>query len=389
MNRDFEVVVVGAGPAGSITAAFLARLGHEVLLLDQSSFPRHKTCGDALPSGVMEVLLKAGLGEKVEAAFSRGEFYPIHRMRLVSPRGYQMIIPLSKSESGYYPAVVPRYYLDLLLQQHAVEAGAVFRQLKVKGLLFEEGRVVGVRGSATNAPEKIRAGVVVGADGVNSVLARELRKNRRHTARHRALAVRAYIEDLELYPHEVEFYLYRNILPGYAWIFPTGNGRANIGLGMRLDRCRQSQRRLKTMLEDFLAMSEISKRLREGGKLRELASWPLNFGSQSRLQYAFHGAVLVGDAAGFINPLTGGGIHRSLISGHRAAGVIHEALEKKNLTRKGLQPYEIMCRKALLKSLRRSYYLQTLLHQFPGLVDFYAGYLYKYSSLARALVNKF
>ncbi len=123
---------------------------------------------------------------------------------------------------------------------------------------------------------------------------------------HRAVALRAYIEDLELYPHEVEFYLYDKILPGYAWVFPAADNMANIGLGMRLDHFRRLKRNLKKMLQDFLEMPAIRERLKHGGVLRDVATWQLNFGSQRNLQHVYDGAVLVGDAAGFINPLTGG-----------------------------------------------------------------------------------
>jgi hypothetical protein len=95
---------------------------------------------------------------------------------------------------------------------------------------------------------------------------------------------------MEVYPHEVEFYLYRSILPGYAWIFPVGGDRANIGLGMRLDHYRKAGRNLKAMLEDFLAMPDINKRLKKGWVLTGVGSWPLNFGSQKHLQYVFDGA---------------------------------------------------------------------------------------------------
>jgi flavin-dependent dehydrogenase len=100
--------------------------------------------------------------------------------------------------------------------------------------------------------------VVVGADGVTSPIARALRpESNQHVDMHRAVALRAYIEDLEEYPGEVEFYLYKDILPGYAWIFPTGPNQANIGLGMRLDHFRQRKENLKTLLQQFLDMPAI------------------------------------------------------------------------------------------------------------------------------------
>lgn len=388
MQKEREVIVVGAGPSGALTATLLAQHGHDVLLLDKHEFPRVKTCGDAVPSQAIDILREAGMEAKVEAAVSRDEFYPLTQMRLVSPKGYQTISLLRKSENGSNSYVAPRLYFDALIQLHAIEAGAEFRQVKVEEPLIENGRVVGVKARNHNGLENIRARIIVGADGVASVIARTLRTKVRHVDAHRALALRAYVEGIEINPHEIEFYLYQNILPGYAWIFPRGNGLANIGLGMRLDHYRKKPLRLKAMLEEFLAMPVITKRLKNGWKIRDIASWPLNFGSQKDLSYSFDGALLVGDAAGFINPLTGGGIHRSLISGQLAAQVIQKALHSGDTTLTGLQQYEELCKDSLLGDLRRAYHMQKLLLRFPFLIDIFIKYFQGNNSLVNTLLTK-
>jgi len=370
MKQDYEVIVVGAGPSGAITAALLTRYGHDVLLLDKQSFPRNKVCGDAITSRVIDILNFAGMKDKVKQAIARGEFYPLTHMSLISPKGRQLILLLEKSENGFTSYIAPRFYFDVLIQQLAVEEGADFFQLKVEKPLIEKERVVGVISKNNSTSLKIGAKVVVGADGVSSVITRVLRSKIRHIDKHRALALRAYVEGIEIVPHQFDLYLYQNILPGYAWIFPMGENRANIGLGMRLDYYRKTGGKLKRMLEEFLSMPAVGKRLKQGWKLHNIASWPLNFGSQKHLQYVFNGAILVGDAAGFVNPLTGGVIHRSLISGQLAAEVIHEALQRGNISKTGLQQYEKLCHEHLLGELRRSYYLQNVLLHFPYLIDF-------------------
>ncbi len=340
-----------------------------------------------MPAPVIDILVVAGMKERVEEALSRGEFYPLTRMRLVSPKGHQRVYPLQKSENGYHPLIAPRFFFDAIIQQHAVDSGAEFRSLKVEGLLQEKGRVTGVTVLNNDTLENMRASVTVGADGANSVIARYLRSKAPHVEIHRAIALRAYIEGIEVYPHEAEFYLYRSILPGYAWIFPLKEGLANIGLGMRLDHYRRTPHKLKKMLEEFLAMPGLNKRLNRNWKLRDIAAWPLNFGSQKNLQYSFAGAVLVGDAAGFINPLTGGGIYRSLLSAQLAARTIQSALQSNDTSRAGLQQHEKLCKGQLLGSLRQSYYLQKVLFRFPGLVDFLVSRLPAESKPARAITG--
>ncbi len=358
---EHEVIVVGAGPGGAIAATALAQAGRNVALLDRQSFPRDKVCGDAVSLGAVRILNDLGMGDKIAAACDRGEFYPLSGMRLVSPRGYTLHADFHRGPKYEDSYVAPRLYFDAVIQQHAVDSGAHFSQAEVKQPLVEDGRVVGVVAQQNGGLHQYRAPVVIGADGVTSAIMRALRpETGQHVDTHRAVALRAYIEGLELFPHEVEFFLYDEILPGYAWIFPAGDDRANIGLGMRLDIFRSQKRNLKKMLQEFLAMPAIRERLRDGYAVRDVAIWQLNFGSQEGLQHAFDGALLVGDAAGFINPLTGGGIHNAIISGLLAAQTIDAALRQGDVSREGLRVYEERCQEEIWPSMRTSFFYQRI-----------------------------
>lgn len=394
MNQEREVIVVGAGPSGATAATMLAQKGHDVLLLDRQSFPRDKICGDGIPTGVVEMMGQMGMQSKVEAAEARGDFYRIDQMRLVSPKGHTMDAALKPGPHGENCYVAPRMVIDALLQGHAVESGAEFQAAQVQEPLIENGRVVGVRAKmGTNGRTQTvdyHANLVIGADGVTSAIARGLRpKQEQHAPEHKAVALRAYIEDIEeVVPNSVEFYLYENISPGYAWIFSLGNHRANIGLGMRLDQFRQTKRKLEDMLKEFLDMPEIKKRLLNGGKIHDIATWQLNFGSQEGLHFAFDGALLVGDAAGFINPITGGGIHNGMISAELAAKTAHEALTAGSTALSQLKVYEHRCRKELWPSMRRSYNYQRILMRFPALIDFLIQRGRENSQLAKIFLTK-
>ncbi len=383
-----EVVVVGSGPAGAFTAALLAEKNHDVILLDKDDFPRDKTCGDALPAKAIELLYGAGMGEALDAAGKSDKMYSLKRMRLISPKGCERSYPLAKSPGGFSAAVAPRFHFDNLIREEAIRAGAKFHRATAEKPIIENGRVTGVQVSNGQKNNEIRAKVVIGADGVASTLARALRNGERHARNHRAVAIRAYAENIELYPHEVEFYIYGSILPGYAWIFPLSGSRANIGLGMRLDHYHSGSHNLQQMLNLFLNMPLIKPRLKTGFKLENIASWPLNFGSQKGLQYAFPGALLVGDAGGFISPLTGGGINRSLLSGQIAAEIAHQALNSNDFSLNTLGRYELLCREKLLKNLRRTFYLTNTLLRFPGLVDLFVHHLNDKNPLARTFTGK-
>ena len=380
---EHEVIVVGAGPGGATAAMALAQKGYDVLLLDRKDFPRDKICGDAVPATALDLLYSLGMAEKIKEA----GFYYIDKIRLVSPKGYSMDADLEEEDHLTHSAIVPREDFDVLLQQHAIDSGANFIQAHVKEPIVEDGRVTGVLARVNGSVKEFRSKVVLAADGVTSAIARTIRPDD-HVDHHRAVALRAYIEDIEELPHQVEFYLYQEILPGYAWIFPLGEGKANIGLGMRLDTFREKNYNLKKMLQDFMEMPDIKKRLKNGGQVHGVATWQLNFGSQKNIRRAYDGALLVGDAAGFINPLTGGGISNAVISAWLATETVHQAFLKEDFSLNTLKVYEEYCEQQLWRGLRRSYYLQRVMEYAPFAVDWLVRRAQSSSEFAQIFMTK-
>ncbi len=378
-----EVIVVGAGPSGTTAAMALAQQGRDVLLIDSKAFPRDKTCGDAIPGGAVEILYQLGMKERIKAA----DFYPAYQMLLSSPNQHEIIAELKKGPLGGESFIVPRYKFDAVLYEHAVDCGAEFCQARVKEPIIEDGQVKGVRAKVNGKTEDIHARVVIGADGVTSTIARSLLEYK-HEDKHKAVALRAYIEDFEVTSHMVEFYLYKGILPGYAWIFPFGDRKANIGLGMRLDKFRKEDNSLEQMLDIFLEIPAIKKRTNSHTSLNDVAKWQLNFGSKWDIQRAFHGALLIGDAAGLINPLTGGGIHNGIISAKLAADAVHSALSKNDVSREAFLDFEAQCTAKMQKGMKSSYLIQRTLLTMPMVVDMLVRWGSANGDLAQTFVNK-
>lgn len=378
-----EVIVVGAGPSGSTAAMALAQQGHDVLMIDRKGFPRDKTCGDAIPGGAIEILYTLGMKERIEAA----DFYPAYKMLLSSPNQHEIIADLIKGPQGGDSCIVPRYKFDAVLYDHAIDSGADFCQAQVKEPIIEDGQVKGVRIKSNGRVQDIRAKMVIGADGVTSVIARSLLEYK-HEDKHRAIALRAYVEDFEVTPHMVEFYLYKGILPGYAWIFPYGERKANIGLGMRLDKFRKEDKSLKEMLDVFMKIPAIKKRTTDRTTIENIATWQLNFGSKWDIPRTFDGAILIGDAAGLINPLTGGGIHNGVISAKIAADVIHEAFCENDFSKQRFLKYETACAEKMEKGMKQSYLIQRTLLNMPFVVDLLIRFGSANGDLAQTFVNK-
>lgn len=352
MQREF--IVVGAGPAGASAAATLARRGRDVLLVDRSDFPRDKVCGDGIPPGTVALLDGLGMGERVRSA----GFHPIHAIRLGSPRGRTWETRFQARRPGLEFYVAPRVRFDALIFDHARACGAEFQRAAVAGVLRDNERVAGVRLRDDGGEHDVTAGMVIAADGATSVVAREVGADK-PPREHRFVAIRAYADGVDVDPDRVEFYFDRRFVPGYGWVFPLGASRANVGVIMRADRYRDCGATLRALLDEFLEMPVLGGRF-TAASVTDVASWQLPIAVTPWRRRAFPGALLAGDAGGFIDPLTGEGIHFAVASGIIAGEVAAE----------GSNDYDRRCRGAMGALVERSYRIHRWVAGAPRWLEF-------------------
>lgn len=363
MSDAFDAIVVGAGPAGSTAAARLSQSGRRVLLLDRTGFPRDKTCGDAIQAGAIELLRELGYHTPLDPQL----FHPITDWTIEAPS--RRAVSARLNTHGHDPYIARRIDFDQLVYKQAIRNGATFCQAQVTAPILETGRVVGVLAKESGARESIeyRAPIVIAADGATSVIARALNKTRGEDIQdvHRAVAIRCYAEMRDDLQHRCEFFFPKNIMPGYAWIFPTGERSANIGVGLRLDKYRLQKGSLEDLLIRFLDMLG-SRVIRES--VTEIKSWQLPFGS-SRHSRVFEGCLLIGDAGSFIDPLLGAGIYNGMRTGDIAAQVAHRALSENDTSRANLAEFDRRWRQAIGWGLRRATWVQKLVIGKPSVMN--------------------
>ena len=325
-DLDAQVIVVGAGPAGSSAATFLARCGLDVLLVDRAQFPRDKICGDGLTPRAVRMLTRLGLDTSPGNGWQRNLGLRVYGDR---PEPFDMPWP-ELADFPDYGLVCPRLILDDILAGVAVEAGAqLLTGLKVEDWIFDgAGRVCGVR---TADKRRLRAQVVVLATGNSARLATQL-GIRRNQRRPMGVAVRAYyrspladsdwmISHLQLWDGKPG---QSNLLPGYGWIFPAGNGVCNVGLGMLSSSPAFQKTNYRALMERWLASTDPNWHFDSQHQQCEIKGAGLAMAFNRKPHYK-NGVLLVGDIGGMISPFNGEGIDYALEAGELAAQCIVEA----------------------------------------------------------------
>lgn len=313
-----EVLVVGAGPSGSAAAAWAARAGREVLVVDAAEFPRDKACGDGLTPRAVTELRRLGLGDWLDGRIR-------HDGLRLTGFGSSVQVPWPGPSFPPTSSAVPRTELDDRIRKAAEDAGA--------GMLLGVKCVDAVRDSAGRVTEVVLAdGRRIGcrslivADGARSPLGRVLGR-RWHQETVYGVAARGYLaspradepwisSDLELRDNAGA------LLPGYGWIFPLGNGEVNIGVGALATAKRPAEVALRPLIRYYADLKAGSWGFT--GPPRAVASALLPMGGAVS-GVAGPNWLLVGDAACCVNPLNGEGIDYGLESGRLAAALLDES----------------------------------------------------------------
>jgi geranylgeranyl reductase family protein len=328
-TRQTEVLVIGGGPSGGAAAYWLASAGHDVTVVERKRFPREKTCGDGLTPRSVKQLEEMGLTDELASAG--------HRYDGLRSHGFGKTLELawpSHPDLPSYGYVITRKDLDAVVAGRAAKAGAtVWERAEATEPIVESGLVRGAtivrKDEPDAAPVEIRARYVIVADGANSRFGRALgtSRNRNYPL---GMAIRGYYTSPRHDEPWIDSWLdirdkQGNVLPGYGWIFPVGDGRVNVGIGLLSTFNQWKAVNTTHLMASFVEYAPASWDLRPetccgpptGGRL----PMGMSVGPHSGPTY-----LVVGDAGGTINPFNGEGIAYAYETGRMAAEAIHVAL---------------------------------------------------------------
>lgn len=323
---QYDVIVVGAGPGGSTAALYAARAGLRTLVVEKERFPRDKACGDLLPGACLEIVRELELSRDLEAIPSR------RVDRVVFANESERLV----LENRDFSAVQRRLFDNLLFSAARKHVDTV-EGVRVDGLLVSGGRISGVRAMRADGSRAEWIGrVVVGADGYSSVVGRRLR--RRPRPERLALSTRGYFRGVELPSNEAHFYYLRGCSPGYVWMFPVRDGYVNVGLYMFACDYQGRGRPLRDLFAEIFARPPLDEWFRRAELVEPLLSWSLPLAGDAEPLHG-DGFVLVGDAAGLVDPFWGHGIDSAMVSARLAMETIADALRHGHATSDVLAGY--------------------------------------------------
>lgn len=340
-DEPVDAVVIGAGPAGSAAAVSLGRAGRQVILIDRAAFPRDKPCGDLIGVHALHLARELGIDDTALAP------YPSLTGAVVTSGGGTLdLAPASKMGRrllrGSDARVIPRLVFDAAMVDAAVRAGAALRQGAVRGVKEAEGCSRTVGGNTGGTSWRLRARVVILAGGYGSrVLLPESERERGMPGEPpHGVAKRGYFTGVSSPADRVAFCLDDWVLPGYGWVFPLPDGRANVGVGA-LVRDGADREHLRELYARFTEdpKSPAAPWLRSAHPDGPPRSWSLDLGPRRR-SLVLDGLLIAGEAAALVGPLTGAGIAFALASGKAAGEVAANALATGDVSQQALSGYE-------------------------------------------------
>ena len=335
IKYDCDVLISGGGPGGSALAFHLSKSGLKVIVIEAEKFPRDKVCGDAISPIAIKELHDMGITKT--PMFKKAN--EITKVGLFTDKDHAIVNLHLPEELPYHARIIPRLELDNSIFEKAQKAGAEFiQEARVMDYkTFPEKVVVTIKQEKKEF--KLTSKILIGADGSRSIVRRILR-NQHADDGFQLVGLRAYFDNVEGPLDRMDVYFLEENFPGIFWFFPEGKSGANIGLATLSKTFPQKQVQVRNILTNHIKNNrDIRERIGNGTLRNKIEGWPITFYDPKKEVIA-NRVLLIGEAAGLINPLSGDGIQYALLSARWSSETVLKCFEKNRFSKEDFQPYK-------------------------------------------------
>lgn len=363
MTEFYDVAIIGAGPSGCACALALSDSGLRIVLIEKDNFPRDKICGDAIPGPAFKAMdkIKPEWGHAMRQFANKAD---VRTSKVFAPNGKNLTL-----DWVTYAYNSKRMDFDHFLAQlvRSQTFTTIIENKRLRHITPENDGI----SCQFQDNSSLKAALVIGCDGANSVVTRQLgqfdlRDN------HSCAAVRAYYQGVEGLTEGVnEFHFFKELLPGYFWIFPLENGLANVGFGILQNNSSQNDKHMK--LRDTLntitrTLPSIAPRFQNAALMEGIKGFALPLGTKKR-PLSGNRFMLCGDAAALIDPLQGHGIDKAMWSGYFAAQQAMRCFVAANFSADFMKQYDTTVYKKVGFELKRSTLMMLFFNRFPSVFN--------------------